>query len=133
MIRALGDPDDPELDFMAENPDKIELSKEESVRIGQLKQLRQVVRTGSPKARLAAVKTLGRSRDVQYVPLLIYALTDPDPQVCVAADQALRFMTRRFDGQALKIPPDPASQDAAVAQWKEWFTKIYPDMALEEQ
>jgi hypothetical protein len=133
MIKALGDPDDPELDFMAENPDKVELSKDEKVRIGQLKQLRQVVRTGAPKARLAAVKALGQSRDVQYVPLLIYAITDPDPQVCVAADQALRFMTRRFHGQTLKVPPDPASQDAAVAQWKEWFMKIYPDMALEEQ
>ena len=132
VIKALGDPDDSDLDFMAENPDKIELSKDEKVRVGQLKQLRQVVRSGTPKARLAAVKALGQSRDVKYVPLLIYAITDPDPPVAIAADQALRFMSRRLGGEPLKNPHTPALQDAAVSQWKEWYTKVYPDLALED-
>jgi hypothetical protein len=132
MLKALGDPDDSELDFMADNPDEIELSGDEKERLGQLKQLRQAVRGGAPKARLAAVKALGQSRDVQYVPLLIYALTDPDPQVAVAADRALRFMSRKLDIAAMKTSPDKSSRDAAVARWKDWYMKIYPDMALED-
>lgn len=132
MLKALGDPNDPELDFMAENPDEIQLSDDAKIRLNQLKQLRQVVRTGSPKSRLAAVKALGQSRDAQYVPLLIYALTDPDPAVALASDQALRFISRRLDVEGMKTPPDKASRDMAVARWKDWYGKIYPDMALED-
>ena len=132
VLKALGDPDDAELDLIAGNPEEIELSTDEKQRTGQLKQLRQVVRGGAPKARLAAVKTLGQSRDVQYVPLLIYALTDPDPPVAIAADEALRFMSRKFDGPTLKSPPDKSARDAAVTRWSQWYMKIYPDMALED-
>jgi hypothetical protein len=133
MLKALGDPDEEEdLDSMADAPQEIELSADPKVRNNQLKQLRQVVRTGSPKARLAAIKTLGQSRDVQYVPLMIYALTDPDPHVAVAADGALKFLSRRLDAAAMKFPPDKSAREAAVDRWKEWFLQLYPDLPLEE-
>lgn len=132
MLKALGDPDEIELEQLAENPEEIELSDDQQIRHQQLKDLRQVVRGGSSKARLAAVRALGKSRDPAYVPLLIYAITDPDPKVAVAADQALRMMSRKLDGVAMRIPPDKADREQAVARWKSWFTRIYPDMALEE-
>ena len=132
MLKALGDPDEVDLEFMADNPEEIELSEDEQIRAGQLKELRQVIRSGATKARLAAVKALGQSRDAQYVPLLIYALTDPDPQVAVAADGALRFMSRKLDGETMKIPPDKSARDRAVSRWKSWYAQVYPDMAMED-
>jgi hypothetical protein len=132
MLKALGEADDEaDLDLMVENPDEIELSTDKKVRAGQLKQLRQVVRTGSPKARLAAVKALGQSQEIQYVPLLIYAITDPDPRVAEAADEALRTMSRKLDAAAPRVASDAASRQEAVTYWKDWFTQLYPDLALE--
>jgi hypothetical protein len=132
MLKALGEADDEaDLDLMVANPDEIELSTDQKERAKQLKQLRQVVRTGSPKARLAAVKSLGESQEIQYVPLLIYAITDPDPRVAVAADEALRTMSRKLDAKAPRAASDAASRTAAVAYWKDWFTRLYPDLALE--
>jgi hypothetical protein len=132
ILKALGDPDEDDLDALAGEPEQIELSEEINVRTAQLKQLRQVVRSGTSKARLAAVRALGRSREIEYVPLMIYALTDPDPHVAVAADEALRFMSRRLGATRIKVPPDDAAREAAVEYWKEWFIKLHPDMALEE-
>ena len=132
MLKALGDPDDSDLDFMAENPDEIKLSADQEIRSGQLKLLRQVVRTGTPKARLAAVKALGQSRDIHYVPLLIYAISDPDAQVAAAADEALRFISRKLEIEAMQMPLDKSSRQAAIARWKDWYTRIYPDLALED-
>jgi hypothetical protein len=132
MLKALGEADDEaDLDLMVANPDEIELSADEQIRAGQLKQLRQVVRTGTPKARLAAVKSLGQSQQIQYVPLLIYAITDPDPRVAIAADEALRTMSRKLDATAPRVTSDAASRQAAVSFWKSWFTQLYPDLALE--
>ncbi|MEM6798243.1 MAG: prenyltransferase/squalene oxidase repeat-containing protein, partial [Planctomycetota bacterium] len=51
--------------------------------------LRQVVRGGSPAARLLAVRTLGRTGKLDHVPTLIYALTDPDRQVTLQARDSL--------------------------------------------
>lgn len=132
MLKALGDPDELELDNLAENPEEIELSEDQIERSRQLKDLRQVVRSGSSKARLAAVRALGQSRDPAYVPLLIYAITDPDPKVAIAADQALRLMSRKLDGEGMTIPPDKADRERAVARWKSWYIQLYPDLALEE-
>ncbi len=45
---------------------------------------------------------LGRSRDLDSVPLLLYALTDPDKTIVLEADAALRFISRKF--RALVYP-----------------------------
>jgi HEAT repeat protein len=131
VLKALGDADDDELGDLAEAPVEITLSERDDERNQQLKQLGQVVRTGSPKARLAAVKALGTSREVGVVPLLIYALTDPDPQVTLAADRALRVSSRRLDAEPLQLPLDDAARNAARDRWTNWYRQLYPDLALD--
>jgi hypothetical protein len=131
VLKALGDADDDELGDLADAPVEITLSEIDDERNQQLKQLRQVVRTGSPKARLAAVKALGTSREVGVVPLLIYALTDPDPQVTLAADRALRVSSRRLDAEPLQLPLDDAARNAARERWTNWYRQLYPDLALD--
>jgi hypothetical protein len=131
VIKALGDADDEELGALTEAPVEITLSADVGQRDSQLRNLRQVVRSGNPKARLAAVRTLGISREVSCVPLLIYALSDPDPQVAIAADRALRISSRRLDAEPLKLPLDENSRAAAQERWTKWYRKLYPDLAIE--
>ena len=56
--------------------------------------IRQLVGNKSPEARLAAVKALGKTRDLDNVETLIYALTDPDPRVVRAANEGLLRIRR---------------------------------------
>jgi hypothetical protein len=87
---------------------------------------------GSYQARLTAVTTLGRSRDLDNVPALIYALSDPDPRVMRAARDGLCFISRRLDGFGLPMSGDPADQRVAQAKWTEWYLSIRPNGDLIE-
>ena len=86
----------------------------------------------SADARLAAVKTLGRSSDLDFVPTLIYALTDPEPAVVIEARNGLRRISRRFSGFGLPDEFSPAEVEQAIRRWKEWYLAIRPDAQFED-
>lgn len=94
------------------------------------RRLQQVVRTGSPEARLLSVRALGRTGSLDYVPTLIYALTDPDPHVVREADFALRFVSRRFKGVGLSENFTDRERYDAIDQWKSWFKVLRPDTPI---
>lgn len=94
--------------------------------------LRQLVSGGSIEARLAAVQALARSYDLDNVPTLIYALTDSDPLVILAARDGLRRMSGTFDTFG---PPDQFTEEdvwRAVREWKQWYRTIRPDAEFED-
>ena len=72
---------------------------------------------------------LGRGDDVDYVPSLIYALTDPDSVVPRYAEQSLRLISRQVD--VYKIPREGDVSDThraeAVQYWKKWFKSVRPE------
>ena len=86
----------------------------------------------SADARFAAVKTLGQSGDLDHVPTLIYALTDPEPAVVIEARNGLRRMSRRFSGFGLPDEFSPADVKQAIRCWKEWYLAIRPDAEFED-
>lgn len=83
----------------------------------------------SPEARLAAVKALATAGDLDLVPVLIYAMTDPDPNIVLEADRALRRLSRRL-GPGLPEDFTETQRDAAIQQWKAWYRSIRPDAEL---
>ncbi len=90
-------------------------------------QLRQLVDDWSVEARLAAVSALAKTRNLDNVPTLIYALTDPNLEVVRGARDALRRISRRPSGFAL---PDESTQGerlAAIEKWKAWYLAVRPD------
>jgi hypothetical protein len=95
-------------------------------RSGERARLRALVSSGAYEARLATVRLLGRVRDLDNAPLLIYALTDPDVRVVMEADRGLRFLSRKFEGVGLPAEPKPHSIKDAIAAWKEWYRSIRP-------
>ena len=95
------------------------------------KRLRSMAAGKSPEARAAALKIMGRTHDLDNVPILIESLKDPDPLVYDAAVTALRFIARKLD------PPPAGGTDAdgrrqAIEQWKAWYRDIRPDVKFDD-
>jgi hypothetical protein len=111
-------------------PGGLSLDADLTKRTSQLERLRAMVTNENYEARLAAVKTLARSRDLDNVPALIYALSDPDWRVVEAARDGLCFISRNFQGYG--PPPQPTEQQVQAARdkWKEWYLAIRPDGQL---
>lgn len=102
------------------------LSKDPQERADQLKRLKRMVKGGPYKTRRAAARMLGQSSDLDIVPTLIFALTDPDKTVQREARNGLRFVSRRFEGFGLPDDPNPKQVDAAVKAWKQWYLLSNP-------
>jgi hypothetical protein len=130
LLKLLEDPDNPDGDLMDEIPTVLTLGDDPAKRAEQVARLRRMAVNGSYQARLTAVKTLGRDRDLDNVPALIFALSDPDWRVQKAARDGLRFISRKFDGFGMPEKPKRQQWQTAQAKWKEWFLSVRPDGEL---
>jgi hypothetical protein len=117
----------PELQRLTESPARWKLDSDVTKRSGEINRLRAVVAAGSFESRLLAVRALGRVRELDNVPVLIYALSDPDMRVVREADKGLRFISRKFDGVGLPEEPKPEQARAAIGAWKAWYQSIRPN------
>lgn len=97
-----------------------------------VKKIKHLVANASADVRLAAVQALGKNRNVDLVPALIYALTDPEPEIVRAARDSLRRISRRFQGFGLPDNPTELELQAAIRKWQAWYLAIRPDADLEE-
>ena len=117
----------PELDALLSESAGIEV---ENLTPQDIRRLEQLVKTGEPSARLLAVEALAKLRRLDYVPTLLYALTDPDNRVVRAARDGLQFVSRRFEGYG---PPDNFTEQErydALEQWKSWYRRVRPNAPL---
>jgi hypothetical protein len=89
--------------------------------------LRRLAADASPEARRAAVSALAKRRSMDDVPVLIYALGDPDPSVVLEARDGLRRISRKFHGFGLPDQFTDAERRTAIAQWKQWYLEVRPD------
>ena len=92
-----------------------------------------MVSQGSYQQRLVAVRALARTGELDQVPLLLYAMTDPDPRVVYAADHGLRFISRKLNGFGLSDEPQPEEVAEVLNKWKAWYLTIRPDGELLDQ
>jgi hypothetical protein len=128
MLALLDEGEDGRLDELASDPSQLVV---EDVDEKSARRLQQLVRGGEPSVRLLAVRALGRTGNVDYVPSLLYALTDPDRRIVLEARGSLQFIARRFDGFG---PPDGFSEQQrfdAIEAWKNWYLSLRPDAKLE--
>jgi hypothetical protein len=133
LIETLSKPDSPSFLAVAADTDLLRtrlLAAEATQRDEYLEILRKLVVNGAPEARLAAVKLLSQSRDLESVPALILALDDSSWQVAVAADEGLQFIGRKI-APGLGESPDDKARAAAVERWKKWYLAVRPDAEFE--
>lgn len=124
----LDDPDNPEIEKLLEYDTQLKLSDDVSTRASQVDRLRKLVSHEKYEARMKAVQELGKTRDFDNVPVLLYAMTDPDFRVVIEADAALRFISRRFGGVGMPVPPtnEKDARDARES-WRQWYRSFKPD------
>jgi len=127
LIGLLEDAEGTDLDRAIEFPESLLVSGDESTRAQNAARLRAWVSHPSYKVRMAAMQALGRMRDMDNVPVLIYGLTDPDGRVVQAARDGLRFVSRKISGFELPDEPTPEQLEAERSQWKGWYLSIRPD------
>lgn len=129
LLSMIDGGDDAALDELARDPRQLIVEKvdEKSAR-----RLQQLVRGGEPEVRLLATRALGRSGNLDYVPSLLYALTDPDRRVVLEAREGLKFISRDFNGFG---PPDDFNDQqrfSALEAWKNWYLALRPNAVLEK-
>jgi len=134
LLAMLEDPENPELSRILEHDDELKLDSNLTKRTSQVAKLRSLVSAGNWEARMVAVRGLGKARDLDSVPVLLYALTDPDKRVVLEADTALRFISRKFQGVGLPSDLDPKADPKPIANaraaWRSWYLAIRPDAQL---
>jgi len=127
-----GDPNDPNFEAAAITMEEEPLEPGNETLTEVAKQLRSLAAGQSPQARAAALRALARLRNLDDVPLLIEALKDPEPLVFNAANEGLRFISRKFYGAGFWGGSDEPAREAALKQWKQWYLSIRPNAILED-
>ncbi len=93
----------------------------------EARRLQQIVKSGQPGARLLAVRALAQMRDLDHVPTLLYAITDPDNRVVRESRDGLRLVSRRFQGFGLPDNFDDTQRYDALDKWKQWYRRVRPN------
>jgi hypothetical protein len=93
--------------------------------------IRQLVGNPSKAARLAAVKTLGKTRDLDNAEALIFALTDPEGDVVRAANEGLLRTSRSTT--LVQLPDEYSEEDRrlVIEKWKAWYRAVRPKAELD--
>jgi hypothetical protein len=126
LLEMLGKTEDKQFDA-TQLPGGLTLDQDLDKRTSQLVRLREMVTDPDFQKRMAAVKTLAAAHDLDNVPALVFALSDPDPRIVREARDGLRLISRKFQGFGLPASPTPAQVDGARKQWKDWYLAIRPD------
>ncbi len=127
ILSIVEDPDNPELSRMVENAQTVSLDADDSKRESQILRLRKMVSAGNYESRMVSVRSLSRVRELDNVPVLIYALTDPDIRVVREADKGLRFISRKLNGVGTLENPTKEQIKTLRKAWRDWYSSIRPD------
>lgn len=133
LLAVLDDPGDPNYLAAVEGFRAMTLEADEATLNRQAVKLRKLAGSAEPGARLAAVEALARTRDLDNVPILIYALSDPDQQVVATALDGLRFISRKFRGLGEGPIRDEATRSAVIQRWKDWYRTVRPEATFDRE
>lgn len=97
----------------------------------QAGKLRALAGGTSADQRLAAVQALASAGSLDDVPTLIYVLTDPEPEIVLAARSGLRRISRKVFGFRMPDDFDESERLSAIRHWKEWYLALRPDAEFE--
>ena len=130
LLSIMGDPNDPKFEQVLAGIEEDGIPAGDETMSDVAKRLRDLAKGQSPEARAAALQALARTRDLNQVPLLIEALKDSAPHVISAANEGLRFISRKFYGAGFWGGSDEKPRRESLEQWKKWYLSIRPDAVL---
>lgn len=132
LMEILAGTDTPDYSQAADLVAELPLDQAQKLVKQHVEKLRRLTEDESPQARMAAVRALSKTGDLDHVPTLIFALTDPDAEIAIEARDGLRRIGRNSAGFGLPARPSPAELQAAIGKWKAWYLEIRPDAELED-
>ncbi|MBX9791812.1 MAG: terpene cyclase/mutase family protein [Pirellulales bacterium] len=127
LLTLMEDADNPEYLSAVEGFAELAGQADEETLNKHARRLRELADSPRPEARVAAVRALARTRNIDEVPTLIYALSDPDGEVVQAAVEGLRVLSRKPPKSPGTVVTDDASRRAAIEFWKSWYRALRPD------
>lgn len=89
--------------------------------------LRGLAEGSAPSVRVVALRLLARTRNLDYVPLFIFALGDSDPSVLQEGLRGLAYLSRKGVVDSVGDRPSAATRQALIDKWKTWYLAIRPD------
>jgi hypothetical protein len=131
LVQILENPNHPQYEELMRDPRGLRPFEIGEVAATDVPRLVRLVRGGDPVARLVSVQALAKRDNLDDVPTFIYALTDPDRTVVLAARDALRQISRKIDGVGLVDEFTDRQRHDAIVQWKEWYRTVRPEAVLE--
>jgi hypothetical protein len=127
LVSVLEEGKGSQFDYLAQNVEEFALSDDVKTRREQILRLRRLASAQAYETRFIAVRQLARARDLESVPTLIYALSDPDARVVQEADAGLRFVARRIDPTPLPQNLTDQDRQRLTDAWKLWYAGIRPE------
>ncbi len=80
--------------------------------------------------RKVGVKFLGAAQDLDNVPALLYALSDPVKEIRIEAHNGLRLISRKIDTYVLSEEASIPECLALKEKWTAWYLGLRPDAEL---
>ncbi len=87
---------------------------------------RKMLKDRDPGLRRVGAWALGRTTDMDVVPSLIAAITDPDEEVVSEARLGLQILSRKITGLGPPSPSTPDERIQAAQRWRDWYSAIRP-------
>ncbi len=131
LLAALANPELANIDDSVNLVEELPADKLDTLMAKHGDVMRRLVGNKSPKARWVIVKALGKTRNLDNVEVLIYALTDPIPEVVHAANESLSRIRRNLDAVALPEKFTEEDRRFVIEKWKAWYRSIRPDAKFE--
>lgn len=110
-------------------PEKISLPRNPQERKQVMNRFARLLNSKDVRARRFAAKLVGRGDDLDFVPSLVFALSDPDTVTARNAEASLRLISRQLDTFWLPREGDINSvqRSDAILQWRKWYQSVRPD------
>jgi len=105
--------------------------------VGEIDRLKKLIRHPNAQVRRSVYWALGRTGDFKLVPQMLEGIKDPNVDVNIEAEMALRFIARRPNGFGMSLDPlaglgptDPPEQrlrnandwrTKALKRWSDWY------------
>lgn len=103
------------------------LSNDQAVAAQQMAAVRRALTADDYLQRRKAIRVLAREHNLDNAPLLIYALSDPDREVVIFAEEGLRRISRRLDSPSIRENASDEERARVIEGWKKWYRNLRPD------
>jgi hypothetical protein len=126
LARVLSDPDSPDFEALARAGDALLIDPTGTTAEDQAS-LRRLADSQNLDVRVLAIRALATQRNLDNVPTFITALADEDSTVVRTARDALRQVSRKFEGFELPDHSTVAQRESVIRAWQTWYLGIRPE------